>query len=80
MQKMIFRQPAYVDEFGEKRGDDDYFTVAQFGKTQGELIQPEHYTGKKLEVTCYLNGRSFTTNEGMRYANNINLYDIKILD
>lgn len=79
MAEVLIVKPGYTDEFGEKKGKDDYFTLKQFADNQSEL-DFNGYVGKKVEVKGYLSGREFTTSDGMGYANNLLLKEVSIIE
>lgn len=58
MQEIIIRKPAYVDEFGDKKGDDQFFPVTLFNTDIEKYDAFNKLAGKKVTAVCYLNGRS----------------------
>lgn len=80
-QMLILHVPAYRDQFGQVKGQDDYFELTAIGKKVDDLKLSASLVEKKVEVECYLNGRQYDKADGAKgYAHNLNLNSIKVLE
>ncbi len=62
IQRVEFMTPAWRDEFGEVKGNDEFWLLTVMGKKVDEfdldtVIAPN--TSYKAEITVYFNGRKF---------------------
>ena len=60
-QTIILLKPGYTDEFGEKRGTDDYFECKAWNKTLQEMPVLKH--GDKVNVTLNMQGGKWIDKE-----------------
>lgn len=77
IQDVIIRKPAFTDEFGDKRGKDDYYQCTVFNDKTALLDTLK--VGDRVSVTAYLNGREFDKKDegGKGYSNNITINKIE---
>lgn len=77
-QVIVIRKPGFVDEFGDKKGKDQFFPVTlndDACKKFSSLIAKD----KKVVATCYLNGWEHNSGNGNQYGLTINLKELKTL-
>lgn len=75
--KILIRKPAFVDEFGEQRGKDQYFELYEFKNSEQDFEQ--YHTQDKAEVTAYVNGYENVGNDGIFYTMMMRLKELKTL-
>lgn len=77
-QIIVIRKPGFTDEFGDKKGKDQFFPVTLADdackKFSAQLVKD-----KKVIATCYLNGYEHNSGNGSQYGLTINLKDLKFL-
>lgn len=77
--KLTLKIPGYTDEFGEKRGKDQFFEAFVFSPALEKLPKPKF--GDHVQVTAYLNGFQNATNEGkIFYTTTLSITDLKIVN
>lgn len=80
-QSLILFVPGYVDGFGEKRGDDEEWSLDIFNKKIEQLNLNDNLLDKKVVCSVYVSSRYFKTNEGKElYIVNSNLADISLFE
>lgn len=79
IQEIVITQPQGRDQFGEPVGKQQDYAIKVYKADLSDLYQSD-IMNKKVEATCYLNGREFTTDKGIGYSLQLNLKDLKILD
>jgi hypothetical protein len=79
VQEIVITQPAGVDDFGQPVGKQQDYPIKVF-KDNREDFQRAEILNKKVHAICYLNGREFTTSNGIGYSLQLNLKDLKILN
>lgn len=80
-QSLILFVPGYVDQFGEKKGDDEEWALDIFNKKIDQLALNDNLLDKKVVCTVYVSSRYFKTTEGKElYIVNSNLADIKLFE
>lgn len=79
VQEIVITQPAGVDDFGQPVGKQQHYPIKVFKANREDLYSHE-IRNKKVEAICYLNGREFTTSNGIGYSLQLNLKDLKILN
>lgn len=80
-QSLILFVPGYVDQFGEKMGDDEEWSLDIFNKKVDQLALNDNLLDKKVVCTVYVSSRYFKTTEGKElYIVNSNLADIKLFE
>jgi single-stranded DNA-binding protein len=78
--RCLFTAPAYVDQFGDKKGEDETVEITIFDekKIEAFIADVEKTTTPKIEVNCFLNSRSYEDKDGKtRYALNLTLNTYK---
>jgi hypothetical protein len=80
-QRIIVMVPGYVDQFGDKKGKDEYWPVDIFGdKIDRYNLRPSH-VNEKADVKLFVAGSRFEKKDGtgVGYAINCNLDSITLL-
>lgn len=77
-QQIIIRKPGFTDEFGDKKGKDNYFPV-WLNDQQIKKHATDLQKGKKVEVTAFLNGFEYNGNDGIQYGLSINVHELKFI-
>lgn len=80
-QTIILFVPGYVDQFGDKKGRDEFWPLDIMGDRVSALnIQPSAVK-QKAEVTLYITGNAFEKKDqsGTGYTINANLAEIKLM-
>ncbi len=80
-QEVVIRKPAMQDEFGDKRGNDDFYPVMFFTKDRSKCYTTA-IISKKVEATCYLHGKEYASTEEkeLSYYTQLNLKELKFID
>lgn len=78
VQEIVVTKPAGTDEFGDRVGKDQHYPIKIF-KDNREDFQRAEILKKKCKATCYLNGREFTTQEGLGWAIQLNLKTLEVI-
>lgn len=79
LRRIIVTKPAFTDEFGEKKGNDQDFEIAAFSEAQ-KKIPAEIAPGAKVSIKCYLNSKAYITSDTKEgYNLSLSLGTIEIL-
>ena len=58
-QVVIFETPAYRDEYGEVKGEDEQWELSVMGDTIAKLGLAGNSVGRKAKVTVYVNSKRY---------------------
>lgn len=79
-QRIIVFKPAFTDEFGTKRGQDDYFAFDVLGNSVETLNITERMLDQKVECDVYFTGSTFQKQDQTQgYAINARLAAIRVI-
>lgn len=78
-QSILILIPGYVDQFGDKKGEDEIWEFKIFNDAIDKHNLHATIEGRKAVVDGYLNSRAFKKNGVEAYALNLRLADIKLL-
>jgi hypothetical protein len=82
VQRVIFRVPAYTDQFGDKKGQDEYWDLGVMGSKIDELnLANKILPSKKAVATVYVNSKFWykkedTAKQDAQYSIYAILYDV----
>ena len=81
-QTIIFKVPGYVDEFGDKKGQDEEWPLDVMGDNVTKLSLTSSHQGKRAKATVYVNGQKYIrksdSTEG--WIINARLHTIEVID
>jgi hypothetical protein len=85
LQKLVVLEPGYIDSFGDKKGQDQYFEILFFNEkikqiTSSLYAKVAEQKPIKVEITCFLNGSMKKTDDKTYYNTFLSGTEIKILD
>jgi len=78
-QSVILFIPAYVDEFGDKKGQDEMYELGIIGDAVAKLNLTAAAVNQKAKCTVYISGREFTKEDKTMYFISANLNAIELL-
>lgn len=64
VQKVIFKVPAYTDQFGEKKGKDELWEIQVIGDNVEKHNLTTDLEDKKAILDVFINSKYITTGEG----------------
>lgn len=79
MQDVVIRKPAWVNEFGEKVGEDGFYKMTIFN-SDIEKYKPVLVEGARVQADCYLNGRSRVENGATNYYLQLRPHTITVIN
>jgi len=78
VQTIILKVPGYVDQFGDKKGDDEYFEATLFNDKIKKLnLDPYELEGAKVKAKCFLNSNYYK--EKNTYILNLLLHTLEVV-
>jgi nickel-dependent lactate racemase len=78
-QSIIIMVPGYTDQFGDKKGKDEFWEFKLFNDKIDRFNIRPHFEGKKVVVDGFLNSRTYKKNGEDAYVLSLVLADIKTL-
>lgn len=80
-QSLILFVPGYVDQFGDKKGEDEDWCLDIFNKKIESLALNDNLLDKRVVCTVYVSSRFVKMDDGREfYIINSNLGDIKLFE
>jgi len=62
-QVIIFETPAYVDYFGDTKGEPDQWELTVLGDNIAKLGVAPSYIGKRAKINVFINSKRFVTKD-----------------
>lgn len=80
-QSLILFVPGYVDQFGEKRGEDEEWSLDIFNNKIEQFALNDNLIDKKVVCIVYVNSRCVKLDDGREFYNvNSNLANISLFE
>lgn len=77
LQKIVMRQPAFTNQFGETVGKDNFFELLDFRENEGDFPERMRLLKSKVKATAYLNGIENVSNSEIFYNTMIRLKELE---